>query len=59
VNTVDGYRKSSYSGHSGECVEVKESPEMVLVRDTQNRELGYLSAEASEWAALLAAVRGQ
>ncbi|MFE6451625.1 DUF397 domain-containing protein [Nocardiopsis dassonvillei] len=56
MNTVDGYRKSSYSGHSGECVEVKESPEMVFVRDTQNRELGHLAVSAREWAALMGAV---
>ncbi|MEV6823278.1 DUF397 domain-containing protein [Nocardiopsis dassonvillei] len=51
------WHKSSYSGHSGECVEVKESPETVLVRDTQNRKLGHLSAPAPEWTALLAVVR--
>ncbi|MEV6820602.1 DUF397 domain-containing protein [Nocardiopsis dassonvillei] len=50
------WHKSSYSSGSGSCVEVSEGSE-TLVRDTQNRELGHLSAEASEWTALLAAVR--
>lgn len=51
------WHTASYSSGSGNCVEVSEGSE-TLVRDTQNRELGYLSAEASEWTALLAAVRG-
>ncbi|ADH68181.1 MULTISPECIES: DUF397 domain-containing protein [Nocardiopsis] len=51
------WHKASYSAASGNCVEVSEGSE-TLVRDTQNRELGYLSAQASEWTALLAAVRG-
>ncbi|MCP3013174.1 DUF397 domain-containing protein [Nocardiopsis dassonvillei] len=50
------WHTSSYSSGSGSCVEVSEGSE-TLVRDTQNRELGYLSAEASEWTALLAAMR--
>jgi hypothetical protein len=52
------WHKSSYSGNTGHCVEVSEGSE-ALVRDTQNRDLGYLSAPAPEWAALLAAVRVQ
>jgi hypothetical protein len=53
------WHKSSYSGgDGGNCVEVAEGP-TTHVRDTQNRELGHLSAEASEWTALLAVVRGQ
>ncbi|XKK39742.1 DUF397 domain-containing protein [Nocardiopsis sp. ARC36] len=52
------WHKASYSAASGNCVEVSEGTE-TLVRDTQNRELGHLSAPAPEWTALLAAVRGQ
>ncbi|WDZ88963.1 DUF397 domain-containing protein [Nocardiopsis sp. HUAS JQ3] len=51
------WHTASYSSGSGNCVEVSEGSE-TLVRDTHNRELGYLSAQASEWTALLAAVRG-
>ncbi|MFD3688807.1 DUF397 domain-containing protein [Nocardiopsis sp. NPDC058631] len=51
------WHKSSYSGgNGGDCVEVSEGP-TTRVRDTQNRDLGHLSTEASEWTALLAAVR--
>ncbi|MEV2277468.1 DUF397 domain-containing protein [Nocardiopsis sp. NPDC049922] len=56
MKTVDGYHKSSYSGHSGECVEVSEGP-VTGVRDTRYRELGRLDVPAGEWAALLASMR--
>lgn len=43
------WHKSSYSGGAHQdCVEVAES-ELVLVRDTQNRELGHLSFASQEW----------
>ncbi|ASU56556.1 DUF397 domain-containing protein [Nocardiopsis dassonvillei] len=35
------WRKSSYSGGSGSCVEVAEG-QTVLIRDTRNRGLGHL-----------------
>lgn len=46
------WHKASYSAASGNCVEVSEGFEM-LVRDTQNRELGHLRFGAGEWSALL------
>lgn len=52
------WHKSSYSGNTGHCVEVREGT-VTDFRDTQNRELGYLSVLAPEWATLLAAVRVQ
>ncbi|MFE6451619.1 DUF397 domain-containing protein [Nocardiopsis dassonvillei] len=52
------WHKSSYSGNTGHCVEVAEGP-VTGIRDTQNRQLGHLSAPAPEWTALLAAVRVQ
>ncbi|MFC9086555.1 DUF397 domain-containing protein [Nocardiopsis dassonvillei] len=53
------WHKSSYSdGRGGNCVEVAEGP-VTGIRDTQNRQLGHLSAPAPEWTALLAAVRVQ
>ncbi|MFF8768299.1 DUF397 domain-containing protein [Nocardiopsis dassonvillei] len=52
------WHKSGYSGNTGHCVEVREGV-FTDVRDTQNRQLGHLSAPAPEWAALLAAVRVQ
>lgn len=47
-----GWHKSSYSANGANCVEVSEGP-VTGIRDTQNRELGYLEANASEWTAFL------
>lgn len=47
------WHKSSYSGGGGgNCVEVAEG-QSVLVRDTQNRELGHLTFTTPAWASLL------
>ncbi|WP_082376451.1 DUF397 domain-containing protein [Nocardiopsis sp. NRRL B-16309] len=47
------WHKSSYSGgNGGDCVEVAEGA-ATAVRDTQNRELGYLTFPGGEWTALL------
>jgi len=51
------WHKSSYSNTGGQCVEVRENPAAVDVRDTQNRDKGHLSFPAEEWAALLRGVR--
>jgi hypothetical protein len=51
------WRKSSYSGNAGNCVEVAETPSAVLVRDTQHRHLGCLDFAPSEWVAFLADLR--
>lgn len=51
------WHKSSYSGATTEnCVEVAEGPK-TLVRDTQHRDHGHLEFAATEWAAMLGAVR--
>ncbi|WDZ93509.1 DUF397 domain-containing protein [Nocardiopsis sp. HUAS JQ3] len=56
---MNDWHKSSYSdGTGGNCVEVAEGL-VTGIRDTQNRQLGHLSAPAPEWTALLAAVRVQ
>lgn len=46
------WHKATYSSTANECVEVSEGP-TTLVRDTQNREKGFLGAPAGEWVALL------
>ncbi|MBB5998407.1 DUF397 domain-containing protein [Streptomonospora salina] len=52
------WRKSSYSGsHGGDCVEVADSPEQVRVRDTKDREAGFLAIPTTEWSAFLADVK--
>ncbi|MEU0242279.1 DUF397 domain-containing protein [Nocardiopsis sp. NPDC006198] len=53
---MSAWHKSSYSGQQGHCVEVAEGL-VTGIRDTQNRDLGHLTTQASEWTALLAAVR--
>ncbi|MEU3231331.1 DUF397 domain-containing protein [Nocardiopsis alba] len=50
------WHKSSYSANGGNCVEVSEG-RTTNVRDTQNRSLSELSMPASEWSALLSALR--
>jgi hypothetical protein len=50
------WHTSSYSGNTGECVEVQEGA-VTNVRDTRHRESGYLSFPSAEWAALLDSVR--
>ena len=43
------WRKSSYSGgNGGNCVEVADHDEMILVRDTKNREHGHLTIAATD-----------
>ncbi|WP_017598010.1 DUF397 domain-containing protein [Nocardiopsis lucentensis] len=56
---TENWHKSSYSGGSGDCVEVCEAPDVVKVRDTQNRSLGYLSFPGDQWAALLHGLRDE
>ncbi|MFB8766804.1 DUF397 domain-containing protein [Nocardiopsis alba] len=51
------WHKSSYSNaEGGQCVEVSEG-RTTNVRDTRNRSLSELSMPASEWSALLSALR--
>ncbi|MFE3458172.1 DUF397 domain-containing protein [Nocardiopsis aegyptia] len=47
------WHKSSYSSSGDSCVEVSETPQAVLVRDTQNRELGHLAFPGAEWASFV------
>jgi hypothetical protein len=50
------WHKASYSAAADNCVEVSEGA-TTAVRDTQNRDLGHLEVTASEWTALVGAVR--
>jgi hypothetical protein len=50
------WHKASYSAGAENCVEVAEGL-TTAVRDTQHRELGILEVSASEWTALVGAVR--
>jgi hypothetical protein len=57
---TEDWSKSSYSNaEGGDCVEARRDQAAVLVRDTQNRELGHLATPSAEWTALVSAVRAQ
>ena len=47
------WHKSSYSSSGDSCVEVNETPHSVLMRDTQNRELGHLAFPGTVWASFV------
>ncbi|WP_433698157.1 DUF397 domain-containing protein [Nocardiopsis sp. CA-288880] len=51
----DGWRKSSYSGARGDCVEVNETAVAgaVFLRDTRHRDLATLAFPGLEWSAFL------
>ncbi len=56
--SMETWTKSSYSGpNGGDCVEVAESSDLVKLRDTRNREAGFLSVSVSEWSVFLAGVK--
>jgi hypothetical protein len=45
------WRKSSYSGSNGSCVETASDSGTVLVRDTTDRDGGTLGFRAEAWRA--------
>lgn len=52
------WHKSSYSANPRqECVEVRETPRQVFLRDTQHRDLGHLTLPAREWAGFLSDIK--
>ena len=52
---MSGWRKSSRS-EAGNCLEARDDPDGVLVRDTADRGGAVLSLAAGAWAAFLAEV---
>jgi hypothetical protein len=58
METARNWRTASYSGaNGGECVEVANATDSVIVRDTKNRNGGALSVPASAWRAFIAAIK--
>jgi hypothetical protein len=51
------WRKSSFSGQNGSCVETASNSGVVLVRDTTNRDGGTLSLTADAWRTFLGTLR--
>ena len=50
------WRKSSRSGQTGACVEVRRTPEAVEVRDTKDRAGAVLSFAPEAWQTFVSAV---
>ena len=58
METAGNWRTATYSGaNGGECVEVANAADAVMVRDTKNREGGILSVPASAWRAFIAEMK--
>jgi hypothetical protein len=51
------WRKSSYSGANGSCVETASGEGAVMVRDTTNRDGGTLSFTADAWRMFMTGIR--
>lgn len=53
VAAVERWRKSTKSNPSGNCFEVAEDETLVFVRDSKNRDQGYLTFAQAAWAAFV------
>jgi hypothetical protein len=51
------WRKSSFSGQNGSCLETASNSGVVLVRDTTNRDGGTLAFSAQAWKAFAATIK--
>lgn len=54
---MSDWHKSSYSGGSNECVEVREHTAGAQVRDTHHRDHGHLSFPLAEWETFIDTLR--
>ncbi|MGC0419267.1 DUF397 domain-containing protein [Embleya sp. AB8] len=53
-----GWRKSSYSGQSGqECVEVAPFDGVVGTRDSKDLTVGHITIEPASWSALIGSIK--
>jgi hypothetical protein len=53
------WRKSSYSGNGGNCVEVADHGNRVMVRDTQDRTGAMLMLSPDAWRRFAEQVKGK
>lgn len=56
IHQVNGWRVSSYTAGQGNCVEVGQVQDTIVVRDTKNRDAGALSLSPAAWHTFLATV---
>ncbi|RKT83727.1 protein of unknown function [Saccharopolyspora antimicrobica] len=56
---IMNWRKSSYSGEEGNCVEVGASSEAVGVRDTKDRDGGTLMFPTAAWGGFLRSLKAE
>jgi hypothetical protein len=52
-----GWRKSSFSGQNGSCLETASADGAILVRDTINRDGGTLGFSVTAWRAFTAGLK--
>jgi hypothetical protein len=57
TSELSDWKKSSYSGVEGDCVEVAMVPERVGVRDSKNRDGHVLEFPAERWVDFVAVLR--
>jgi hypothetical protein len=54
----ENWRKSTYSGSSANCVEVKSGPfENLYIRDSKNNDSGHLNINFTVWKNLLIRIK--
>jgi Domain of unknown function (DUF397) len=58
VNSGTDWRKSSFSGENGSCVEVAFSAPAVAIRDSKSTGSGHLSVTPVKWVSFVAAAKG-
>jgi hypothetical protein len=57
--TRDGWRKSSYSGNTSECVEVAPRGRVVGVRDSKDPERPHIAVGVAAWDAMVSDIKSR
>ncbi|WP_190817816.1 DUF397 domain-containing protein [Saccharopolyspora pogona] len=57
--TPRNWRKSSYSNPNGNCAEVGRLAGGAAIRDTKDRDAGYITADRAQWRSFLTAVKAE